>query len=141
MGEYMGQEEQPMYKIAEMQDYRQPAPAASVAATAWLHKVTEILEGRYHDDEAIQQLLMLVADQTGLSNVSVALPDSPSRFKAQYCSTGVTNGVYSFAVQHALCRQFESREWLVIKEGSERPERFERQNRKTKTKGKLPSDP
>ncbi|MAK91831.1 MAG: hypothetical protein CMI03_18625 [Oceanospirillaceae bacterium] len=114
-----------MYKIAEMQDYRQPAPAASVAATAWLHKVTEILEGRYHDDEAIQQLLMLVADQTGLSNVSVALPDSPSRFKAQYCSTGVTNGVYSFAVQHALCRQFESREWLVIKEGSERPERFE----------------
>ena len=112
-----------MYKIADMQDYRQPV--ANVMPGAWLHSVTEILESRYHDDESIQQLLMLVAEQTGLSNVSIALPDSPSRFKAQYCSTGVSNGVYSFAVQHALCRQFESREWLVIKEGSERPERFE----------------
>lgn len=112
-----------MYKIADMQDYRQPV--TSVMPGAWLHSVTEILESRYHDDECIQQLLMLVADQTGLANVSIALPDSPSRFKAQYCSTGVSNGVYSFAVQHALCRQFESREWLVIKEGSERPERFE----------------
>ena len=91
-----------MYKIAEMQDYRQPAPA--VSASAWLQSVTEILEGRYHDDESIQQLLMLVADQTGLGNISVALPDSPSRFKAQYCSTGVTNGVYSFAVQQSRCR-------------------------------------
>lgn len=116
-----------MYKIAEMQDYRQPVNNTSAMPGAWLHSVTEILESRYHDEESIQQLLLLVAEHTGLSNVSIALPDSPSRFKAQYCSTGVSNGVYSFAVQHALCRQFESREWLVIKEGSERPERFDPQ--------------
>ncbi|MBU2039233.1 MAG: hypothetical protein KKH95_08825 [Gammaproteobacteria bacterium] len=119
------QEEQPMYKIADIQDYRQPVMPVSSMPSAWLNSVTEIIESRYHDEDSIQQLLLLVAENSGLNNVSVALPDSPSRFKAQYCSTGVSNGVYSFAVQHALCRQFESREWLVIKDGSERPERFE----------------
>ena len=114
-----------MYKIADIQDYRQPVMPVSSTPSAWLNSVTEIIESRYHDEDSIQQLLLLVAENSGLSNVSVALPDSPSRFKAQYCSTGVSNGVYSFAVQHALCRQFESREWLVIKDGSERPERFE----------------
>ena len=89
--------------------------------------LAHILETRYHDEECIQQMLVLATELTGLSNISVAIPDSPSRFKAQYCSTGITNGVYSFAVQHALCRQFESREWLVIQENSERPERFDPQ--------------
>lgn len=112
-----------MYKIADIQDYRQP-PVMPSATPDWLRSLTDIIESRYHDDDSVQQLLCLLAEQTGLSNVSVALPDAPSRFKAQYCSTGVRNGVYSFAVQHALCRQFESREWLVIKEGSERPEHF-----------------
>lgn len=114
-----------MYKIADIQDYRQtrtPAPAS------WQDGLADIIEGRYQDDECIQRMLMLVSEQTGLRNVSVALPDSPSRFRAQFCSTGVSNGVYSFAVQHALCRQFESREWLVIKEGAERPDRFDYQN-------------
>ncbi|WP_221800080.1 GAF domain-containing protein [Oceanobacter mangrovi] len=109
-----------MYKIADIQDYRMPKTA--IAATSWLSGLTEIIEGRYQDEESVQRLLMLIAETTQLRNVSIAMPDSPSRFKAQYCSTGVSNGVYSFAVQHALCRQFESREWLVIKEGSERPE-------------------
>ena len=49
----------PMYKIADMQDYRQNA-ANSAMPGAWLNCVTEILESRYHDDESIQQLLMLV---------------------------------------------------------------------------------
>ncbi|MFK4750899.1 MULTISPECIES: helix-turn-helix domain-containing protein [Oceanospirillaceae] len=113
-----------MYKIADIQDYRQPKPTT---VAHWLTGLTEIIEGRYQDEESIQRLLMLISEHTELRNVSIALPDSPSRFKAQYCSTGVTNGVYSFAVQHALCRQFESREWLVIKDGSERPERFDPQ--------------
>lgn len=111
-----------MYKIADIQDYRQ---TRTHAPAAWLESLADVIEGRYQDEECIQRLLMLVSDNTGLRNVSIALPDSPSRFRAQFCSTGVSNGVYSFAVQHALCRQFESREWLVIKEGSERPDRFE----------------
>ncbi len=115
-----------MYKIADFQDYRQP-PVVPAPAPGWLHSLTDIIESRYHDEDCIQQLLCLIAEQSGLSNVSVALPDAPGRFKAQFCSTGIRNGVYSFAVQHALCRQSQSREWLVIKEGSERPEFFEPQ--------------
>ncbi|MAE21473.1 MAG: hypothetical protein CMK92_03490 [Pseudomonas sp.] len=113
-----------MYKIADMQDYRK---SNAGSASNWMNDLASILEGRYHDDESVQQLLMLATQVTGLSNVSVAVPDSPSRFKAQFCSTGISNGVYSFAVQHALCRQFESKEWLVIREGSERPEHFDPQ--------------
>ena len=115
-----------MYKIADFQDYRQP-PVVPAPAPGWLHSLTDIIESRYHDEDCIQQLLCLIAEQSGLTNVSVALPDAPGRFKAQFCSTGIRNGEYSFAVQHALCRQSQSREWLVIKEGSERPEFFEPQ--------------
>lgn len=114
-----------MYKIADIQDYRQPVMPVSPVPNLWLSGVTDIIENRYRDEDSIQQLLLLVTEHCGLSNVSVALPDSGSRFKAQYSSTGVSNGIYSFAVQHALCRQFESREWLVIKEGHERPEHFQ----------------
>lgn len=112
-----------MHKIADIQDYRTSSRAH---ASRWLSDLTEIVEGRYQDEDSVQRLLMLVSEHTGLKNVSIALPDSPSRFKAQYSSAGVNNGVYSYAVQHALCRQFESLEWLVIKDGSERAERFER---------------
>ncbi|WP_300424239.1 GAF domain-containing protein [Thalassolituus sp.] len=115
-----------MYKIADIQDYRKNASSDS-SPFAWMDGLAHILETRYHDEDCIQQMLTLATELTGLSNISVAIPDSPSRFKAQYCSTGITNGVYSFAVQHALCRQFESREWLVIQENSERPERFDPQ--------------
>ena len=113
-----------MNKIADIQDYRY-SPATTPSRLTWMDQISDILENRYHDDESIQSLLKLASDLTGLSNISVAVPDSPSRFKAQYCSTGITNGVYSFAVQHALCRQFESREWLVIQENSERPEPYD----------------
>lgn len=112
-----------MNKIAEMQDYRK-TPAMVTGAYGWLGNLSNIIESRYHDEDTIQQVLSLVAEQTGLSNISVALPDAPSRFKAQYSSAGIRNGIYSFAVQHALCRQFESGEWLVIKDGSERSETF-----------------
>ena len=112
-----------MYKIADIQDYRQ-STATQLPQLTWLDALSEILEERSHDDECIQKLLKLASDLTGLTNISIAVPDSPSRFKAQFCSTGITNGVYSFAVQHALCRQFESKEWLVIRENSERPELF-----------------
>lgn len=113
-----------MYKIADIQDYRKNS-ATETTSFSWMGEMAQILETRYHDEDAIQQMLMVATEATGLSNISVAVPDSPSRFKAQFCSTGISNGVYSFAVQHALCRQFESREWLVIQENSERPEHFD----------------
>lgn len=112
-----------MYKIADIQDYRQTS-VNPISQLIWLDALSEILEDRAQDDECIQKMLKLASELTGLTNISIAVPDSPSRFKAQYCSTGITNGVYSFAVQHALCRQFESKEWLVIRENSERPELF-----------------
>ena len=107
-----------MYKVADIQDYR-PVNQVAVFQPDMLDSLTSILQERYQDEDSIQRILSLICDISGLQNVSVAVPDSPSRFRAQFCSTGVTNGVYSFAVQHALCRQFESHEWLVIKEGSE----------------------
>jgi transcriptional regulator with GAF, ATPase, and Fis domain len=116
-----------MYKVADIQDYRSlnhPAQYAGGFIPEMFDTLTSILQERYQDEDSVQRLLSLICDTSGLQNVSIAVPDSPSRFKAQFCSTGVSNGVYSFAVQHALCRQFESREWLVIKEGSERPELF-----------------
>jgi len=112
-----------MYKVTDIQDYR---TANHLATPGWLSDLTEIVEGRYQDDDSVQRLLMLVSEHTGLENVSIALPDSPSRFKARYSSVGIEGGVYSYAVQHALCRQFESLEWLVIKEATDRSERFER---------------
>jgi len=116
-----------MHQVADIQDYRSATHAGHFAAAFQAEifdSLTSILQERYQDEDSIQRMLSLICDSTGLQNVSVAVPDSPSRFKAQFCSTGVTNGVYSFAVQHALCRQFESREWLVIKEGRERADVF-----------------
>lgn len=115
-----------MYKVADIQDYRPQASGMPVGEfnAEMFETLTSILQERYQDDDSVLRLLSVISNTTGLTNISVAVPDSPSRFKAQFSSTGVANGVYSFAVQHALCRQFESREWLVIKEGGERPENF-----------------
>lgn len=115
-----------MYKVAEIQDYRPHSSGVMAGGfnVEMFETLTSILQDRYQDEDSIQRLLTLITDVSGLENVSVAIPDSPSRFKAQFSSTGISNGVYSFAVQHALCRQFESREWLVIKEGGERPDSF-----------------
>lgn len=116
-----------MYKVADIQDYRplkHPGGLATPFNAELFDALTSILQERYQDEDSIQRLLSLLCENTGLENVSIAVPESPSRFKAQFCSTGVSNGIYSFAVQHALCRQFESRECLVIKEGSERSESF-----------------
>ena len=112
-----------MYKFADIHDY-QPTVLDRTPSPTWLDSVTTALQSRYQDDQCIQQLLEILSDATGIENISLAMPDSPSRFKAQYCSTGITNGVYSFAVQHALCRQFESREWLTLREQGERAEAF-----------------
>lgn len=121
-----------MHKVADIQDYRSVAHAGHFAGNAGrelaeqdvFQGLTRILEQRQQDDDSIQAILTLLCDVSGLQNVSLAVPESPSRFKAQFCSTGVNNGVYSFAVQHALCRQFESREWLVIRDGQERADVF-----------------
>ncbi|WP_419812933.1 helix-turn-helix domain-containing protein [Bacterioplanoides sp.] len=116
-----------MYQVADIQDYRSVNHSGSFSAAFsadLFDSLAAILQERYQDEDSIQRILSLACDTTGLQNISVAVPDSPSRFKAQFCSTGVSNGVYSFAVQHALCRQFESREWLVIKDGRERADVF-----------------
>ncbi|UTW47856.1 helix-turn-helix domain-containing protein [Bacterioplanoides sp. SCSIO 12839] len=116
-----------MHSVADIQDYRTVSHSGhfSTAFHADLFdSLASILQERYQDEDSIQRILSLACENTGLQNISVAVPDSPSRFKAQFCSTGVSNGVYSFAVQHALCRQFESREWLVIKDGRERADVF-----------------
>ncbi|ASP40742.1 hypothetical protein CHH28_19615 [Bacterioplanes sanyensis] len=114
-----------MYKIADINDYRATANVTADTAPQWMSAVTHILEHRSQDDECLEQLLQLLAQHCGLSNVSVAVPEASRRFKARFCTTGVVNGVYSFAVQHALCRQFESGEWLAIRDGQERPDVFE----------------
>ncbi|MGB1092892.1 MAG: helix-turn-helix domain-containing protein [Oceanobacter sp.] len=111
-----------MQKITDIQGYRASKANPHLEL---LSSLSDIIENRYQDEESIQKILALIAEHSSLDNVSIALPDSPSRFKAQYCSNGVSNGVYSFAVQHALCRMFDSREWLVIKEGNDRPEKFD----------------
>ncbi len=114
-----------MYKIADINDYRPSAQTTPNAVPGWMAAVTDILEQRGQEGECLQQLLQLLAQHCHLNNVSVAVPEASRRFKARYCTTGVVNGVYSFAVQHALCRQFESGEWLSIRDGQERPDVFE----------------
>ncbi len=112
-----------MNSIADIKDYRRVA-ATSGTTPHWLMAVSHIVENRQQDHETIGQLLTLLSELTELRNISIAVPDSPSRFRARYSSSGVTDGIYSFAVQHALCRQFGSGEWLTIKEGEERSDAF-----------------
>ncbi len=57
-----------MYKIADIQEYRKDSGIKS-SPSAWVNEVANVLESRYHDDEAIQQLLMLATQLTGLSNI------------------------------------------------------------------------
>lgn len=93
----------------------------------WMSQLSGILEARQNDDQTILQLLKLLVDITTIDNISIAIPDVSNRFQAKYCSRQIENGVYSFAVQHSLCRAFESGSVLVIRDGSERAEAFNRE--------------
>lgn len=83
-------------------------------ANDWLSGVAHILEARYQDDESIQQFLEMLVEYSGITTMSLALPDGPNRYRPRYSSTGISDGVYSFSVQNALCRQFETNEWLLL---------------------------
>jgi transcriptional regulator with GAF, ATPase, and Fis domain len=115
-----------MYDVAKIQNYRHEINKIALPAD-WMSQLSNVLESRQNDDQTINQLLKLMVDVTTIDNISIAIPDTSNRFQAKYCSRQIENGVYSFAVQHSLCRAFESGSVLVIREGSERPEAFNRQ--------------
>jgi transcriptional regulator with GAF, ATPase, and Fis domain len=94
----------------------------------WLGQLSNVLEARQNDQQTIQQLLALLVKMTKVENISIAVPDNASRFQAKYSSRQVENGVYSFAVQHSLCRAFETGSVLIVREGSERPETYQRES-------------
>lgn len=115
-----------MYDVAKIQNYRHEINKIDLPAD-WMSQLSNVLESRQNDDQTIHQLLKLMVDVTTIDNISIAIPDTSNRFQAKYCSRKIENGVYSFAVQHSLFRAFESGSVLVIREGSERPEAFNRE--------------
>jgi transcriptional regulator with GAF, ATPase, and Fis domain len=115
-----------MYDVAKIHNYRHAVNKTTVPAD-WMAQLSTVLEARQNNDQAIQQLLKLMVQVTTIENLSIAIPDASNRFQAKYCSRQVENGVYSFVVQHSLCRAFESGSVLLIREGSERPEAFNRE--------------
>jgi transcriptional regulator with GAF, ATPase, and Fis domain len=114
-----------MYDVAKIQNYRHAVNKIAVP-TDWMMQLSTLLEARQNDDQTIQQLLKLMVNITTVENISIAIPDASNRFQAKHCSRQIENGVYSFTVQHSLCRAFESGSVLVIREGSERAEAFNR---------------
>ena len=115
-----------MYDVAKIQNYRHRVNKVDVPED-WMSQLSAVLESRQSDDQTIKQLLKLMVDVTTIENISIAIPDANNRFQAKYCSRPVENGVYSFTVQHSLLRVFESSSLLLIREGSERPEAFNRE--------------
>ena len=114
-----------MYDVAKIQNYRHAVSKIDVPVD-WMSQLSNIIEARQNDEQTDQQLLKLMVTMTSIDNISIAIPDASNRFQAKHCSRQVENGVYSFAVQHSLCRAFESGSVLIIREGSERPEAFNR---------------
>lgn len=114
-----------MYDVAKIQNYQHAINKVDVPAN-WMAQLSAVLESRQNDDNVIQKLLALMVDMTTIENISIAIPDASNHFQAKYSACQIQNGVYSFAVQHALCRAFESGSVLVLREGSELPEAFNR---------------
>lgn len=114
-----------MYDVAKIQNYRHAVNKIDVPAD-WMAQLSNVIEARQNDEQTVQQLLKLMVNMTSIENISIAIPDASNRFQAKHSSRQIENGVYSFAVQHSLCRAFESGSVLVIREGSERPEAFNR---------------
>lgn len=114
-----------MYDVTKIQSFRPSVNKIDVPID-WMSQLSGIIEARQNDDQTIQQLLALLVEITTVDNLSIAIPDVSNRFQAKYSSRRVENGVYSFAVQHSLFRAFESGSVLVIREGSERAEAFNR---------------
>ena len=116
-----------MHEVAKIHSYRHAMNKTEVPVD-WLGQLSNVLEARQNDQQTIQQLLALLVKMTKVENISIAVPDNASRFQAKYSSRQVENGVYSFAVQHSLCRAFETGSVLIVREGSERPETYQRES-------------
>lgn len=114
-----------MYEVTKIQSYESTVNKIDEPID-WMSQLSSVIETRQNDDQTIQQLLSLLVELTSIDNISIAIPDSSNRFQAKYSSRQVENGVYSFAVQHSLFRAFESGSILMIREGSERAESFNR---------------
>lgn len=80
----------------------------------WLASISHILEDRYQDEQSIQQLIDSLAEHTGIQSISLAVPDSNYRYRPCYSTLGISDGTYSFVVQNALCRQFDTSQWLLV---------------------------
>lgn len=116
-----------MHEVAKIHSYRHAMNKTEVP-TDWLGQLSTVLEARQNDTQTIQQLLALMVKMTKVENISIAVPDNASRFQAKYSSRQIENGVYSFAVQHSLCRAFETGSVLIVRDGSERPETYQRES-------------
>ena len=116
-----------MHEVAKIHSYRHAMSKTEVPAD-WLSQLSSVFEARQNDEQAIQKMINLLVSITGSENISIAVPDSSNRFQAKYSSRQVENGVYSFAVQHSLCRAFELGNLLIVREGSERPESYYRES-------------
>ena len=116
-----------MHEVAKIHSYRHAMNKTEVPVD-WLGQLSTVLEARQNDQQTIQQLLALMVKMTRVENISIAVPDNASRFQAKYSSRQIENGVYSFAVQHSLCRAFETGSVLIVRDGSERPETYQRES-------------
>lgn len=114
-----------MFNIAKIQNYSQAANKVDTPVD-WMSQLNNIIEARQNDESTIDQLLKLLVDITGSDNISIAIPDGGNRFQPRYCSRQIENGVYSFTVQHSLCKAFETNSVLLVREGTERADAFDR---------------
>lgn len=114
-----------MFNIAKIQNYS-PAVAKVDISVDWMSQLNHIIESRQNDESTLDQLLKLMVEVTGSDNISIAVPDSSNRFQAKYCSRQIENGVYSFTVQNSLCKSFETGSVLLVREGTEKADVFDR---------------
>lgn len=114
-----------MFNIAKVQNYSQAVNKIDTP-TDWMSQLNHIIESRQNDELTLDQMLKLLVEVTGSDNISIAVPDGASRFQPKYCSRQIENGVYSFTVQHSLCKAFETNSVLVVREGTGHTDSFDR---------------
>ncbi len=102
-----------MTKVSSVPQYSSPVTSAANTAS-WLTEVSHIIEDRYQDEQCIQQLIDLLAHHLDIRSISLAVPDSNYRYRPCYSTLGIQDGTFSFAVQNAICRQFDTGQWLLV---------------------------
>lgn len=115
-----------MYEVTRIQHHCTASKKIEFPSD-WMSQLSHIIESRQNDDATIRQLIRLLVNITGSDNISIAMPCESSQYHAKYSSRNVENGVYSFRVQHALTRAFESSSVVILREQSEAGEGFNRE--------------